>query len=69
MPLTAEQTKEIIKTYGASEKDTGSTAVQIALLSARIKGLTEHLKINKKSSEICFEEVIKPNVLSAQLVD
>ena len=48
MPLTVEQTKEIIKTYGASEKDTGSTAVQIALLSARIKGLTEHLKINKK---------------------
>ncbi|MCS6267584.1 MAG: 30S ribosomal protein S15 [Vampirovibrio sp.] len=48
MPLTTEHTLEIVKAYGVNEKDTGSTSVQIALLSARIKGLTEHLKINKK---------------------
>lgn len=39
---------EIVKTYGANEKDTGSVEVQIALLSARISNLTEHLKTNKQ---------------------
>lgn len=40
--------KEIVKTYGKSEQDTGSTEVQIALLTARINNLTEHLKTNKQ---------------------
>ncbi|HBB44587.1 MAG TPA: 30S ribosomal protein S15 [Clostridiales bacterium] len=39
---------EIIKTYGASETDTGSTEVQIALLTERINHLTEHLKVHKQ---------------------
>lgn len=39
---------EIVKTYGKDEKDTGSIEVQIALLSARISNLTEHLKNNKQ---------------------
>ena len=39
---------EIIKEYGRSEGDTGSPEVQIALLSERIKDLTEHLKAHKK---------------------
>ncbi len=39
---------EIVKTYGKDEKDTGSIEVQIALLSARINNLTEHLKNNKQ---------------------
>ena len=39
---------EIIKEYGRSEGDTGSPEVQIALLSERIKDLTEHLKVHKK---------------------
>ena len=39
---------EIVKTYGKDEKDTGSIEVQIALLSARITNLTEHLKGNKQ---------------------
>ena len=39
---------EIISKYGRKEGDTGSPEVQIALLSARILELTEHLKANKK---------------------
>ena len=39
---------EIIKKYGRSEGDTGSPEVQVALLTERIKSLTEHLKVHKK---------------------
>ena len=39
---------EIVKEFGKDEKDTGSVEVQIALLTARIKNLTEHLKANKQ---------------------
>lgn len=39
--------QEIIKEYGTSEGDTGSPEVQIALLTHRIKYLTEHLKTHK----------------------
>lgn len=42
--LTKENVAEIVKEYGQSETDTGSTEVQIALLTARIKYLTEHVK-------------------------
>ncbi len=45
--LTLEQKKEIVKTHGSSESDTGSSSVQIALLTARISYLTEHLKEHK----------------------
>ena len=41
---------EIIKKHGGSEANTGSTVVQVALLSAKIKELTEHLKVNKKDN-------------------
>ena len=44
--MTTKQ--EIIKEYGKSEKDTGNTEVQVALISERINSLTEHLKIHKK---------------------
>lgn len=44
MPLSKETKEALIKEYGASATDTGSTPVQIALLTERIKGLTEHLK-------------------------
>jgi len=40
--------KDIIKEYGKSETDTGSTEVQVALMSERINHLTEHLKDHKK---------------------
>ena len=39
---------ETIQQFGRTEKDTGSPEVQIALLTARINHLTEHLKIHKK---------------------
>ena len=39
---------QIVKEFGKDEKDTGSIEVQIALLTARIKNLTEHLKQNKQ---------------------
>ena len=42
--------QEIITEYRLHDKDTGSTEVQIALLTERIKHLTEHLKINKKDN-------------------
>lgn len=48
MALDSAKKTEIAKEFGASESDTGSPAVQIALLTFRIKELTEHLKINKK---------------------
>lgn len=45
--LTKEKKEEIIKNYQIEEGDTGSPEVQIALLSARISQLTEHLKEHK----------------------
>ena len=48
MSFTTEQKKEIFKTYGKGEGDTGSPEAQIALFSKRIQHLTEHLKSNKK---------------------
>lgn len=46
--ITTEMKKDIIAKYGKTAEDTGSPEVQIALLSARIADLTEHLKIHKK---------------------
>ncbi len=40
--------KAIVKEFGKNENDTGSVEVQIALLTERIKNLTEHLKSNKQ---------------------
>jgi small subunit ribosomal protein S15 len=48
MPLKKDQKIEIVKEFGSDEKDTGSTEVQIALLTTRIIELTEHFKIHKK---------------------
>ena len=48
MALDQAKKQEIIAKYGRGENDTGSTEVQVALLTERIKYLTEHLKINKK---------------------
>ncbi len=50
MPLTKEQNQDIIKKFGKDEKDTGSTQVQVALLTQRIRELTEHAKIHKKDN-------------------
>ena len=46
--LEKEEVQEIIKKYGSSEKDTGSPESQIAVLTERIRYLTEHFKTHKK---------------------
>ena len=46
--MTTEKKKEIIAAYGRTPDDTGSPEVQVAVLTARIQELTEHLKENPK---------------------
>jgi small subunit ribosomal protein S15 len=46
--ITKEKKSENIKKFGKSANDTGSTQVQVALLTERIKDLSSHLKNNKK---------------------
>ena len=48
MSIEKEKTVEIIKNFGKGGKDTGSADVQVAILSERIKNLTDHLKVHKK---------------------
>ena len=48
--MTTERKQEIINTFRRDEKDTGSSEVQIALLTERINELTEHLKVHKKDN-------------------
>ena len=48
MGLTVEKKAELIREFGTGEKDTGSAVVQIALLTERIRELTEHLNQHKK---------------------
>jgi small subunit ribosomal protein S15 len=48
MPLPIEARSNVIADYKTHESDTGSPEVQIALLSARINQLTEHLRTHKK---------------------
>ena len=48
MALQSEKTKEIISKFGGSDKDSGSTATQIALLTERLGQLNEHFKTHKQ---------------------
>ncbi|MCH1558784.1 30S ribosomal protein S15 [Alphaproteobacteria bacterium] len=48
MSIEKDKTLEIIKNFGTNENDSGSADVQVAILSERIKNLTEHLKTHKK---------------------
>ena len=48
MTLTQERKLDIIRQFGENERDTGNVRVQIALLTARINELTEHLRANRK---------------------
>ena len=48
MTLTADRKKEIAAKFGGSEQNTGSTEVQIAMLTERINHLTEHLRAHRK---------------------
>ncbi|KIR03075.1 SSU ribosomal protein S15p (S13e) [Lachnospiraceae bacterium TWA4] len=46
--MTTERKAQLIAEYGKNPQDTGSTEVQVALLTERIRELTEHLKIHQK---------------------
>ena len=48
MSITKQEKAELIKKFGRGENDTGSTEVQVAILTTRINNLTEHLKTHKK---------------------
>lgn len=48
MSITKEQKAALIKEFGENENDTGSSKVQVAILTEQIKNLTEHLKAYKK---------------------
>lgn len=48
--IKKEKKEKIIKKFKLHKEDTGSSEVQVALLTERIKELTEHLKINKKDN-------------------
>lgn len=48
MSITAERKQALIREYAKGNGDTGSPEVQVAILSERIKNLTEHLKTHNK---------------------
>jgi small subunit ribosomal protein S15 len=48
MTIAAERKQEVIKQHATAKGDTGSPEVQIAILTERINGLTEHFKTHKK---------------------
>lgn len=48
MSMTTERKREITEKFGSSATDTGSTKVQVALLTERINDLTEHLRAQRK---------------------
>ena len=48
MTISVKEKKEIVINFGKDEKNTGSTEVQVAILTKKINSLTEHFKINKK---------------------
>ena len=50
LSINKERVAELIKEFGKDAKDSGSVEVQIAILTERIRNLTEHLKVHKKDN-------------------
>ena len=50
LSITKERTAELIKEYGKDASDSGNVEVQVAILTERIRNLTEHLKVHKKDN-------------------
>ncbi len=50
MSITPERKAELIKEYATTEGDTGSPEVQVAVLTERIRNLTEHFRTHKKDN-------------------
>lgn len=47
MSITAERKTELVQEFARSEGDTGSPEVQVAILTERIRNLTEHMRVHK----------------------
>ena len=50
LSISKERIAELMKEYGKNENDSGSAEVQVAILTERIRNLTEHLKVHKKDN-------------------
>ena len=50
LSISKERTAELVAEYGKDANDTGSVEVQVAILTERIRNLTEHLKVHKKDN-------------------
>ena len=50
LSISKERTAELIAEFGKNPQDSGSAEVQVAILSERIRNLTEHLKVHKKDN-------------------
>ena len=50
MPISKNEKQEIVKKFGNNDLDTGSPEVQIAILTHRIRELTDHVKVHKKDN-------------------
>ena len=50
LSITKERTAELVAEYGRDANDTGNVEVQVAILTERIRNLTEHLKVHKKDN-------------------
>ena len=48
MTIGVNEKKDLVKEFGKTDKDTGSTEVQVAILTKKINGLSDHFKMNKK---------------------
>ncbi len=48
MSITKERVEELVKEFGGDGKNTGTSEVQIAITTDKIRNITEHLKVNKK---------------------
>ena len=50
MSISKERVEELVKEFGGSEKNTGLPEVQVAIITDKIRSITEHLKSNKKDN-------------------
>lgn len=50
LSISKEKTAELMKEFGKGDSDSGSAEVQVAIITERIRNLTEHLKVHKKDN-------------------
>jgi len=69
MPINKEKKKKIISDFHRDRKDTGSADVQVALLTTRIKSLTEHFRVHTKRITAIFCKWSRFRKLLKQILD